>query len=67
MNPILRNGAFDRVEDSLLILAIEKLKGHMNREGHFGELTAYLPWRYESTWRDRAGNVFADWVVPWTL
>ena len=39
----------------------------MNREGHFGELTAYLPWRYESTWRDRAGNVFADWVVSYLV
>jgi len=51
----------------LLLLTIEKLKGHLTREGHFGELIAYLPWRFETVWRDRAGNLFADWIVPWKV
>lgn len=67
INPCLRNGAFTRVEDCLLILAIEKLKPFLAREGHFGCLLAYLPWRCETTWRDRANNLFSDWIVPWTL
>lgn len=67
INPVLRNGAFTRVEDCLLILTIEKLKPFLAREGHFGCLLAYLPWRCETTWRDRANNLFSDWIVPWTL
>lgn len=67
INPVLRNGAFTRVEDCLLILTIEKLKPFLGREGHFGCLLAYLPWRCETTWRDRANNLFSDWIVPWTL
>ncbi|ODM96556.1 snRNA-activating protein complex subunit 4 [Orchesella cincta] len=67
INPVLRNGAFTRVEDCLLILTIEKLKPFLAKEGHFGCLVAYLPWRCETTWRDRANNLFSDWIVPWTL
>jgi len=64
---MLRFGKFTRVEDSLMLLTMEKLKGQFRREKHFGIMTAYLPWRYESAWRDRAENLFAEYIVPWTL
>jgi hypothetical protein len=67
INPMLRTGAFTRTEDALLLLTIERLKPFLFAEGHFGAVLAYLPWRYETTWRDRANNLFNDWIVPWTM
>jgi hypothetical protein len=65
--PMLKIGPFSRIEDCLLLLTMQRLKDFMSEEGHFGSLLAYLPWRYETTWRDRAHNLFNDWIVPWTM
>ena len=67
INPIIRHGAFTRVEDALLLLSIERLRCFVREEGHFGILMHYLPWRYETVWRDRAGSLFSNWIVPWTV
>lgn len=67
LNPVLRQGPFTRTEDCLLLLTVELLKPLLDYEGHFGLLFSYLPWRFETTWRDRANNLFSDWIIPWTL
>jgi hypothetical protein len=67
ITPLLKVGAFSRVEDCLLLLTLQHLKDFVSEEGHFGSVLPYLPWRYETTWRDRAHNLFNDWIVPWTL
>ncbi|OXA52093.1 snRNA-activating protein complex subunit 4 [Folsomia candida] len=67
LNPFIKVGPFSRTEDCLLLLTMQRLKPFLCDEGHFGYLLHYLPWRYETTWRDRATNLFNDWIVPWTL
>ncbi|XP_021954901.1 uncharacterized protein LOC110851434 [Folsomia candida] len=67
LNPFIKVGPFSRTEDCLLLLTMQRLKPFLCDEGHFGYMLQYLPWRYETTWRDRATNLFNDWIVPWTL
>jgi hypothetical protein len=60
INPMLRTGAFTRTEDALLLLTIERLKPFLFAEGHFGAVLAYLPWRYETSWRAVSRGIFHD-------
>ncbi|OXA45484.1 uncharacterized protein LOC110856913 [Folsomia candida] len=67
LNPFIKVGPFSRTEDCLLLLTMQRLKPFLCDEGHLGYVYQYLSWRYETAWRDRATNLFNDWIVPWTL
>ena len=66
-NLMYKFGTFTKIEDTLLILTVNKYRGYLARDGHFTELTSALPWRSESTWRGRAETLFNERTTPWTM